>query len=279
MHIVRWIILHQLPVASPGRKIPIAGEAVIRQMTCPAVAQIHHMILTALVNTVGVFALLRIVRQGHTVPEADLPVGPVRTLPQDLIEMRVGIVDHQRGCPREILVGPGICQNVHGDACRRQSLPFGCLHGVRSKTSAGAADQPVLIAVPFAAAHLRVQIPRKKMKRCPDPGDVLQPDHVRPRVHQLQLQLGGGSRQGTADPAKEGPGTQIHQLGAVADLKAFFMGMAGQKSGAVCCVVMKILLHDQFSIFLRSRRTSMEALIISASARRDVRSTIHDTLN
>ena len=85
---------------------------------------------------------------------------------------------------------------------------------------------------------------------------------VRPGLHQLQLELGGGGGLRSLQGGEEGHGAPVHQLGAVADLQAFGGGVSRQDRRAVGGVVVKILLHpvltcpsagSAVSSFLRSR--------------------------
>ena len=163
--IIRRIVLHDLPVISPGWHIAVTGEAVVWQMPRPAVSQIHDIVLIALVQAVGVFTFFQNVRSGGAVAEIDSPFDQPPFLLHDFEEMMIRVVYHQGWRPCEILMGPGISKHVHGDPCRLQTLVFRKSNSIRDQFSIGAADQAILAPVFSAAFDLSIEIPRQEMKR------------------------------------------------------------------------------------------------------------------
>ena len=72
-------------------------------------------------------------------------------------------------------------------------------------------------------------------------------EQVCPGVHQFQLQLRGGCIPGCPDLFQQSLGTGVHKLGAVTDRQAFLMGKTGDICRAICCIIMKVFLHNLVS--------------------------------
>ena len=138
------IVLDIVLIVAPGGQIAIGDEAVVRQMPCPAMAQVHDGVFAALVEAVRIDSLFRVIRRVWVVTKNHRPLTAVG---HNLIKIIIGVVDYERGCTREIAVCPGVSQNVHGDAHRLETAAPGKLHCVQQQIAVGAADQAVLVAV------------------------------------------------------------------------------------------------------------------------------------
>ena len=204
-------------------------------------AEVHDGVLTALIDAVGIQALIQIVRGTGTVPEGDRLIFAV----DDLIKIVVCIVDDQRRCPRKVAVCPGIGKHVHGKAGRGGPLPFCKFHRVLYQRTVGLTDQTVLVLIALAGLSRRFgrKVTGQEVERGPDTRDVLQTDQVGPGLHELELQLGRSRGHRPFDLFEEGARAQIRHLIGRGNLKALFRAPARQHRGTEGGKIVKILLH------------------------------------
>ena len=171
-------------------------------MAGAAVAEVHDGILVVLIDAVGVDSHCQVVRRTGAVAEVDHPLTAV----QDLIKIIIRIVDDKGGCSGEVAVRPGIGQHMHGKACRRGAFSSGELNRLLHERAVGLADQAVflLIAQPGLSGRPGSEIAGQKVKRRPDPCNILQTHQIGPGLHQFKLQLGRDRGFRSLDLCKEG---------------------------------------------------------------------------
>ena len=226
-------------------------------MSGSSVSQAHDGILAELVDRIGIYALVEIVRRRGVVAEGDPPLGIGISLRQQFVKIVVRIVDHHGRSSGKIAMRPGVRENMHRDAGGLQAFVFCQLNSGDKKIAVGTADQPEFVLVePGSSGNFRGQVAGQEMKGCPDPCYVLQTEDIRSRVHDLQMQLrrSGGERR--IDPREQRDRAAVRELGAAADLHTLLVRIAGKISGAVCGVIMKVDLHRH----LRAKNAALSFL-------------------
>ena len=176
MEVLRGVVLQHHLIVRPGRQIPVADKAVVRQVSRPSVTQVHNGVLAELRHRAGIPPVLQVILSAHLVPEVDLLLHRFPIDGAQLIAIGGYMIDYHGGCPGEIAVGPGVRKDVHSDPNRLQGTDFfGLSQRFQQQRAVGLADQPVFVQVSAGAVGLlHREVSGQEMEGCPNSGNVLQ---------------------------------------------------------------------------------------------------------
>ena len=242
MPVIRRIVLKNLLIPAPGRHVHIPHAAVVRQVPCLPMTEAHNGFFRFGRDRIDVFSKLQVFSGAEA--ELNLPSGPFPIFLYIFIKMVIRVIHHHGRCTGKIGMGPGIRKYMHGHTDSLKGLSLCQIHGVRHQCPVIPADQAVFVPeVPVASLNIRIEIIRKKMEGCPDPGDIRNTGFIQIRIRHLHRQLRGGRCCRSLNSGQKSPGTVIGELCAVCDLQSILMAVACQNCGAVSRIVMKIKLH------------------------------------
>ena len=123
-------------------------------MSGPSVAEVHDRILISLIQAVGIYAVLKIIRRGSRMPEGDEFFPEAVFFRKKLVKNMICIVDDKRRRPCKIGMSPCVRKDVHGYADRLQRSPLCKLHCLNGKVSVGTADKTVLVEIQSGTVRL-----------------------------------------------------------------------------------------------------------------------------